>query len=100
MSSYQINNEQGPHAAANLSDADVQYLAGVVLWELALRSHRDDFVAYLQQLIEQRETGEDQLESVRHQRDLMQFAAEVMFDIQRLPETEGESHEHGTGLYL
>lgn len=100
MSSYQINNEQGPHAAANLSDADVRYLAGVVLWELAVRSHREDFVAYLHQLIEQRDAGENQLESIRHQRDLMCFAAEVMFDIQQLPETEDETHDQGTGLYL
>ena len=100
MSSYQINNEQGPHAAANLSDAEVQYLAGVVLWELAVRSHREDFVAYLQQLIEQRDAGDEQLEGVRHQRDLMHFAAEVMFEIQQLPETGDESADHGTGLYL
>lgn len=100
MSNYQINNEQGPHAAADLSDAEVQYLAGVVLWELALRSDRDGFVVYLQQLIEQRDAGEDQIERVRYQRDLMQFSAQVMFDIQRLPATEDQGVERGTGLYL
>lgn len=100
MSEFHINTELGPHAAAELADTELQYLCGVVLWELALRTGEDDFEQYLGRVLEQRHANENELRNVRHERDLMQFSAEVMLDIERLPGTEDEADEPQTGMYL
>ena len=100
MSEIHINTEEGRHAAAGSTDADLRYLCSMILWELALRSDREEYEAFLRWAMEQREASEPQLERARHERDLMQFAAQVMLDIQQLPEVEQEVDEPGTGLYL
>lgn len=100
MSEFHINTENGPHAAADLGDSELQYLCGVILWELALRTGEDDFQQYLDRVSEQRRANEDQLSTVRYERELMEFSAQVMLDIEALPSTEEETDESGTGMYL
>lgn len=100
MKEFRINSKNGPHAGAELSDADIQFLCGVVLWELALRTDPEEFADFLRQTIERRGCSEGALETTRHERDMMRFAAEVMLDIQQLPATTEEKNERGTGLYL
>ena len=100
MSELNIDTDLGSEAAAELADAELQYLCGLSLWELAIRTGEAEFAAYLQNVLEMRRTREGDLEQVRTQRDLMHFAAQVMADIQQLPGTADRSSDPGTGLYL
>lgn len=100
MSEYHINTELGPHAAADLADTELQYLCGVLLWELALRTGEADFLDYLERVSDQRRSNEAELATARHERDLMQFSAAVMADIERLPVIEDKDDPAGTGMYL
>ena len=100
MSEFHINTEHGPHAAAELADNEVQYLCGLMLWELALRTDEADFQEFLERVAEQRHSNETELTGARYERDLMAFSAQVMLDIQSLPTTEDTLDEPGMGMYL
>jgi hypothetical protein len=96
MSEFHIDTDLGAEAAAGLADAELQYLCQIALWELAIRTCEEDFVHYLQSVVDIRRAREPDLDAVRTQRDLMNFAAQVMADIQRLP---GIDHPGGTDMY-
>lgn len=98
MSELHIDTDLGPDAAADLADAELQYLCGLALWELAVRTQEAEFAAYLESVMEIRRSREAELQHVRHDRDRLQFAAQVMADIRSLPGPH-EPHE-GPGLYL
>lgn len=100
MSELHIDTDLGADAAAALADPELRYLCGISLWELAVRTGEDEFFAYLESVIAMRQAQAAELERTRHRRDQVQFAAQVMADIQRLPDLDGSSPEPGTGLYL
>lgn len=85
MSEFRIDTDRGPDAAADLADAELEYLCGLILWELAVRTDEADFADYLQRVLDVRRERATELESVRAQRDLLLFAAQVMRDIAALP---------------
>lgn len=101
MEPLHIDPDRGLHAAADLTDEALKYLFELILWELAVRTDADQFMACLHNAIDQRQDCEDQIQQLRDQRDLMHFAAAVMLDIQRLPCTDsGDAGAATTGMYL
>lgn len=98
MSELHIDTDLGADAAADLADPELQYLCGISLWELAVRTGEEEFYAYLESVIAMRQARTAELEDTRHRRDRVQFAAQVMADIQRLPELDDS--DPGPGLYL
>lgn len=88
MSEFHIDTDGGQHAAAEIEDGDLVRLCGMVLYELAVRLDEEQFADYLERIREQRRANEGAIAATRHERDLMRFAAEVMLDIQRLPEID------------
>ncbi|MBT8216043.1 MAG: hypothetical protein HKN74_13795 [Acidimicrobiia bacterium] len=87
MSEFRIDTDRGPDAAADLADAELEYLCGLTLWELAVRTDEPDFADYLHRVLDMRRERAAELESVRDHRDRMLFAAEVMRDLAALPTT-------------
>ena len=80
-----IDPEKGPHAAADLSDSEVDYLLKVMVWELGLRTTREECLRVLMAAIEARESLQDQVEHFRHERAAMYFEREVLADLADLP---------------
>ena len=105
MANINIDPELGPDAAADMTDEELNYLCKIALWELAVRTDQEQFDSCLEEAMANRRQSSDEVAQVRKQRDMMQFAAQVMMDIQQLPEvgepqdatTEDALH---TGFYL
>ncbi len=97
MSDFTIDPTRGPHAAAELTDEELTYLAKIVAWEVAIRTSSEYFTRRLTELADSRAHMQSAIESLRRERDLMRFAAEVTADIEQLPVVEEET---SYGLYL
>ncbi len=100
MKPIHIDPGGGPHSAAELSNEVLEYLFELVLWELAIRTSREQFEQCLANATAQRARSEEVIQELRRQRDLMCFAAEVMRDIQLLPGTDESAAPPSTGMYL
>ena len=98
MTQINIDPTNGPHAAAELSDEALEYLSKVVALEFALRTDAEYFRDKLVALAEARSAMQDTIDQVRHERDLMRFAAQVMADLEQLPVVE--EPEPRFGMYL
>lgn len=85
MPTGQIDPTRGPHAAADLSDEELDGLARIVAWEVAVRTTIEQFRDQLGGLADQRAHMQEAIEAVRCERELMRFAADVMQDIEQLP---------------
>ena len=97
MTDFNIDPQKGPHAAAELSDEELTYLANLVAWEVAVRTTSEGFARRLGELIEARDGLDATLEDVRRERELLRFAAEVLADIEALPVVQAEE---SYGFYL
>ena len=93
-----IDPSQGPHAAAGLTDEEVEFLSGMLIWELGIRFSRDEYIELMERATAARDRLEDEIEFTRHEREMMQFEVEVLSDLDALP-TVGQK-EPPTGLYL
>ena len=100
MSSYEINKDQGPHAASGLSDEDLQYLLRITSLELAIRMSSEDYTEAFHKIAEVRKEMDEMIEALRKDRDRMVFVAEVTADLERLPLTTDEEHDEAHGMYL
>ncbi len=98
MQNGRIDPTRGPHAAADLTDEDLEQLARIIAWEVAVRTTTEQFRDQLGGLADQRADMQEVIDAVRQERELTRFAAEVMNDIERLPEVH-ETPE-GYGHYL
>jgi hypothetical protein len=102
--SIHIDPEQGTEAAAQIPDEQFQLLVRIVVWELAIRTSREQFEEHVKQLPVFRDRFESDLETARREREGRRFVAAVMADIESLPSTEAEQRastsEPTTGLYL
>ena len=87
MTNIRIDPGRGPHAAANLTDEALDYLVGIVAWEVAVRTSTDHFRDQLARLAEARPHMQSAIEQVRHERDLMHFAQEVLRDLEQPPDS-------------
>lgn len=86
--SFHIDPSDGPHAAAGLTDDQVEYMCKLLLWELSVRMSEADFVDYLRTMRILREQHADLVSQVKYERDLMHFEEEVLADLAELPTKE------------
>lgn len=91
MDPINLDPRQGWHAAAGLSDHSLRYLLDLALSELAIRLDGAEFEWDVADAISQRFDDRGFVTRIKKERDTMNFAAEVMLDIQRLPETVAPS---------
>jgi hypothetical protein len=87
--SFEIDPDDGPHAGAQLSNADVEYLHRVVALEMAIRMGREAYVMHFQGVAEELGSQEDMIEALRVDRDRMSFIAAVEADLAALLVTSG-----------
>ena len=100
MSHYELDKEQGPHAASGLSDEDLQYLLRITSLELAIRMSSEDYTECFRNIAEIRKEMDEMIEALRKDRDRMAFVAEVTGDLERLQLTTDEEPDEAYGLYL
>jgi hypothetical protein len=94
----QIELDEGTEAAAEIPNEQFQTLVRVVVWELAMRTSRDQFEEHVRQLSGLHTRFGSDLETARKERDHRRFIASVLEDIRSLP-SEPRT-EPSTGLYL
>lgn len=80
-----IDSTKGPHAAAELTDHQVEYLCKLVLWEVSVRLPEHQYKAYLERQIQLRTEHAGLIERAKQERDLMDFEAQVLADLADLP---------------
>lgn len=85
MEPIYIDIRQGWHSAAGMSDATVRLMLNLAIAELAIRCDIEEFEESIVKAFEDRFANKEFLSRLRKERDLMDFAAEVMADIQSLP---------------
>lgn len=83
--SLHIDPTDGPHAAAALTDDQLEYLSKLMLWELSVRTSKDGFMDYLELFKTLREGNDELIDEVQYERDLMHFEEEVLADLDALP---------------
>lgn len=98
MSGFDIHPNDGPHAAASLTDEELVYLHRLIAWELALRTDRESFDALLAAQLDARKDLDDAIAEVRRERDRMHFIQSVLADIAQLPDVQ--QPPANTGMYL
>lgn len=80
-----IDPSQGPHAAAGLTDEEVEFLSGMLIWELGVRYSKDEYLELLSRASAARDRLDEEIEATRLERDLMSFEIDVLSDIDALP---------------
>lgn len=100
MTNIRLDPSRGPHAAAALTDEDLDYLAKIVAWEVAVRTSAAHFRDRLNELAEARVHMQEAIQHVRHERDLIRFAEEVLSDLEQLPVQGDQQPEDTYGMYL
>ena len=93
-----IDPSQGPHAAAGLTDEEVEFLSGMLIWELGIRFPREEYLDLLARASAARDRLDDEIEFTKQEREMMRFEIEVLSDIDALP-TLGQAGPP-TGLFL
>ena len=86
--SLHINPADGPHAAAGLTDHQVEYMCKLMLWELSVRRSEGAFMDYLDEMRTLREQNADVVEQAQYERDVLNFEESVLADLDALPSTE------------
>lgn len=84
---FHVDPSDGPHAAAGLTDDQVEHLCQLMLWEISIRYSKEDFMGYLETLRHVREQNADIIGQVKHERDIMDFEESVLADLDALPST-------------
>lgn len=99
--SYEIDPNSGPHAAANLSDEELDYLHRIISLELAIRMSRKAYERHFHGVAEAREAADEMVGQLREDRDRMRFVADVQADLERIPlTTDRDEADRPHGLYL
>jgi len=97
---HNIDPTKGPDAAAELPDEEFGHLLQILVWELALRTSREQFEQQIRQIAVSRAEAAEDIETAKEAREKQKFINEVMCDIERLPEVGESTSEPTTGLYL
>ena len=100
MKQFNIDPSKGPDAAADLPDEDLGKLLQIIMWELAVRTDREQFDGHIRQIAMSRAKAENDLAMARAVRDRREFAAEVQKTIDKLPVAERPEKAPTTGMYL
>ena len=85
---FHVDPSDGPHAAAGLTDNQVEYMAQLMLWELSIRYTEDQFMEYLEALRLVRQDNAEVIDQAKQDRDVINFEASVLADLDSLPSTE------------
>ena len=97
---HNIDPTKGPDAAASLPDEEFGHLLQILVWELAVRTSREQFEQKIREIAISRAEADDDIETAKEAREQQRFISAVMSDIEQLPEVEGAKSEPTTGLYL
>lgn len=81
-----IDRNLGRHAAANLSDAELRHMLGIAAFEMAVRNSPEDYRDLVHSIMVAPEHAEEVLETIRRERESIEFAESVLLDIASLPE--------------
>ncbi|HLF62073.1 MAG TPA: hypothetical protein VI980_12940 [Acidimicrobiia bacterium] len=100
MNEFHIDPSQGPDAAADATNDQLETLLRILMWELAMRTSKEQFDQHLNQLAKARAEMDDDLENARNKREQRRFVAEVLRDLEKLPVVGETTSEPSTGLYL
>jgi hypothetical protein len=100
MSEFQIDPGQGPDAAAEVTNDQLETLLRIVMWELAMRTSKEHFEHHLGQLAKARAEMDHDLTNAREKREQRRFVASVLNDLEQLPVVGAAASEPTTGLYL
>lgn len=98
--SYEIDPSNGPHAAANLSDEELDYLQRIISLELAIRMPQEAYERHFRQVAEARREADEMIAQLREDRERMRFVAAVRADLENLPLTTDRDGSETHGLYL
>lgn len=98
--SYEVDPTNGPHAAANLSDEELDYLHRIVSLELAIRMSSESYQRHFHEIAAAREAAEEMVGQLREDRERMRFVTEVQADLARLPLTTDSGGSETRRLYL
>ena len=85
MATFELDPNEGPHIASNLSDQQLAFLQQVVAVKLAIRMRREDYVQRFHEIAEHRTEMNEIVSYWRNQRDRMVFVASVTADLEQLP---------------
>jgi hypothetical protein len=85
---FEIDPNDGPHAGAQLSNADVEYLHRVIALEMAIRMGRETYMMHFHGVAAELGSQEDMIEALRVDRDRMSFIAAVEADLALLVTSE------------
>ena len=100
MRQFDLEPENGPHAAADLTDEELDYLVRITSLEMAIRIEADSFSERYRMVAEARAELDEMIERLRRERDLLCFAAEVSADLEQLPLTTDRADDETHGMYL
>lgn len=100
MRQFDLAPENGPHAAANLTDEELDYLVRITSLELAIRTEAENFQDRYHHVAEARAENDQMIQRLRVERELMLFAAEVSADLEKLPLTTDKPKDNSHGMYL
>jgi hypothetical protein len=81
---FEIDPDDGPHAGAQLSNAEVEYLHRVIALEMAIRMGREAYVRHFHDVAAALGAQEDMIGALRADRDRMSFIAAVEADLEAL----------------
>ena len=96
---HNIDPTKGPDAAASLPDEEFGHLLQILVWELAVRTSREQFEQKIREIAISRAEADDDIETAKEAREQQRFICAVMRDIQGLPEVGEATSEPTTGLY-
>jgi len=100
MSNFELNKEQGPHAASGMTDEDLQYLLRIVSLELAVRMEADQYGKSFHEIAEAREDMDEMIFHLRRDRDRISFVAAITADLERLSLTTDREVDEAHGMHL
>ncbi len=100
MSKYELDKNEGPHAASRLTDQELEYLHRITSLEMAIRMDREAYTKHFKNVAEARMEINEMIEMLRKDRDRICFVAAVQADLKNLPLTTDAGDTDVYGLYL
>lgn len=88
MPIFELDPDEGPHAASRLTDAELDFLQQVVAVELAIRLDRNTYETRFQDIADHRGEMDEMVTDWRNQRDRIVFVQSVTADLDHLPVLE------------
>ena len=84
MAIFNLDPNDGPHIASNLSDEELDLLQQIVAVELAIRLDKAAYERRFRSIADHRAVMDEMVGDWRAQRDVMNFVASVTSDLEQL----------------